>query len=128
MEKKKIIIKPETKDRMIIVDGKKYRLLQEVMKGDHVQEAVFQEFDEKQWETDIENISEFLVTETGLTAKRIVKDVLNGTDMATIEKIKQEIERIHNERISGIRPYLPPRIKSGCINIKIGKIEIPIIE
>lgn len=127
-EKKKIIIKPETKDRVIIIDGRKYRLLQEIMKGDHVQEAIFQEFDEKQWETDIDNISEFLVSETGITAKRILKDVLNGTDMITIEKIKREIERIMEERRRMSRVHLPPRIKRGCLNIKIGKIEIPIVE
>ena len=114
--KDRIVFTPEESDRILTIDGKKYRMLKETFSGGHIKDVIFEEFNEEEINKKIDDIAEYLISKSGLDSKTIIKDLLK--QMQTIELDKLEKLVIKEE---------PVEIVPGCLSLKIGKRMIGIV-
>jgi len=117
MKKERIIFEPREQDQILLRDGKKYRFLKETMKENgHINEVIFEEIDETEYEEQLDRIASYLVDKSTLDAKAIVKDILRQSSTS-------ELNRIDNE----IKKESPVDIVPGCLALRIGKRTIEIV-
>lgn len=116
--KERIIFKPREEDQILLKDGKKYRFLKETMKENgHVNEVIFEEINEVEYEDQLDRMASYLIEKSGLDAKTIIKDVLRQSSTNELNKIENEMKK-----------ESPVEIVPGCLALKIGKRRIEIVE
>ncbi len=115
-EKERITLSPASNDKILTKDGKKYRLLREVIENGHIKEVIFEELDEAAYETQLDEITSYLIEKSGLDAKTILKDVLKQLDTDYLNKLSREVKK-----------ESPVEIVPGCLSLKVGKRRIEII-
>lgn len=116
--KKRLVFMPDVQDKVLIKDGIKYRMIEEVGgKDGHVKKVIFEEFDEADFNKRIDALAEYLVNESGLSAKDVLVSVLNGQAVNSIERLEQKMKK--HRRV---------KIKKGCLNLRMGNAEIPICD
>lgn len=109
---------PDDGEKVMIMDGRKYRLKEEMTKKDgHCGRVVFTEFDEKKYDADLDSVVEYLLSNSGVTAQDILKDVLRKVSLKELDKIKRQV--VKKDKV---------KIKKGCLSLKLGKTEICIID
>lgn len=116
-KKERIIFEPEAKDQILLKDGKKFRLLKQTIENGHIKEVIFEEINEPEYETQLEEISSYLINKSGLDAQTIVKDILRQLDSGYLNKLSIEVKK-----------ESPVEIIPGCLSLKIGKKKIDIVE
>ncbi len=109
-ERERIVFKPDEEDRVILKDGKKYRLLKETVEGGHIKEVIFEEFDESAMGERMDKIADYLVSASKIDARMIIKDLLKQMDTDAIGKLEKQVKRQE-----------PVVIVPGCLSLKIGK-------
>jgi len=112
-KKERIILEPSEQDRMLLRDGKKFRMLKETIENNHIKEVIFEEIDEAEYEAQLNKIASYLVSKSGLDAQTIVKDLLRQSSTAYLNRLEKEIKK---------EP--PVEIIPGCLALKIGKKDI----
>lgn len=109
---------PDDGEKVMIMDGHKYRLKEEMTKKDgHFGKVVFTEFDEKKYSDDLDSIVEYLISESGIKTQDILKDILKKLSLKELKKIKLQVKK--KDKV---------KIKKGCLNLKLGKTEICIVD
>ncbi len=111
--KERLVFTPEEADRTLIKDGKKFRLLKEVIENEHVKEVIFEEVseeDEKALDERQDKIAEYLVSASNIDAKMIIKDLLKQMNSTMIDKLEKQVKREE-----------PVVIEPGCLSLRIGK-------
>jgi signal transduction protein with GAF and PtsI domain len=112
-ERERLVFSPEEQDRMLMKDGKKYRLLKETVEGGHIKEVIFEEVDESVMSEKMDKIADYLVSASQIDAKMIIKDLLKQMSTDEIDKLEKQVKREE-----------PVVIVPGCLSLKIGKRRI----
>jgi len=106
----------DTKDHVLIIRGKRYRLKNvKEKKNGHLDKMVFTEINEQDYGKRIDKLTKSLIENTNLDAQKILSNILS---QESIEKI----EKLENALNAGKKP----KIEDGCLNIRVGKEEINI--
>ncbi len=116
-KKERIIFEPNEKDQILLKDGKKFRMLKEVVENDHVKEVIFEEIDEPEYEVMLDKIASYLINKSGLDAQTIIKDVLRQSSTGYLNKLSLEVDK-----------ESPVKIVPGCLSLKIGKRIVEIVD
>ena len=109
-ERERLVFSPDEEDRIITIDGKKYRFLKETMAGGHIKEVIFEEFDEDVLNEKMDKIADYLVSASKIDAKMIIKDLLKQMRTEQINSLERQVKKEE-----------PVVIVPGCLSLKIGK-------
>lgn len=114
MKKERITLQPDVHERVLIKDGKKFRLVKEVVgKDHHVKKIIFEEYDEKDWNKRVNKLVTYLANKSKLSTKDILKSVINSVTYKELGKLEKEMK--NKSKV---------KIQKGCIGLKMGKAEI----
>lgn len=116
--KERIILEPDEKDRILVRDGKKFRMLKETIENGHVKEVIFEEINEDEYENQLDKISSYLINKSNLDAKTIIKDILRKESSESLNKLEREINN----------KSPPVEVVPGCLSLKVGKRIISIVD
>ncbi len=109
-ERERLVFTPDEEDRIITKDGKKYRLLKETLKGGHIKEVIFEEFDEDALNEKMDRIVDYLVSASKIDTRMIIKDLLKQMRTEEINSLERQVKKEE-----------PVVIVPGCLSLKIGK-------
>lgn len=108
------------RDSLLNIGDDSYRLSKEVVgKDGHIKKIIFSEFDKVDYDENIAEIVDYIIhsVKSKLSAENILKDVLLNQSLETIDKLHKLVER--RAKVS---------MKKGCLSVKIGNAEIPIVD
>lgn len=109
---------PDDGERVMIMNGRKYRLKEEKIKKDgHCGGAVFTEFDEDKYNADLDSVVEYLLSSSGIKAQDILRDILKKISLKELDKLKLQVKK--KDKV---------KVKKGCLNLMLGKTEICIVD
>ena len=117
--KKKKIIAEFSNPSILVVDGKKYILEKEthkvVDKIPHLNQAIFEEFNEEEYKEDLDLIVNRLAEYTD--ARELLRELIKTTPYKEIRKMARN--KRNKEQITNT---------TGCLGFKIGKGYLPLID
>ena len=117
-KKERLVFLPDVRERVLIKDGKKFRLIEEVIgKDEHVKKVIFEEFDEEKHNRRIEKLTNYLIAESKISIKDVIKNILMSVELKTLDKFEKKMKK-----------KVKVRIKKGCVGLQFGNEEIPIID
>jgi len=118
VEKERIVFKPDVEERVLVKNGKKYRLIEEVVgKDGHLKKVVFEEFNEKAYNKRIDKLTNYLIKESKISIDDVIKNILLCIDVKTLEKLEKKMKK-----------KVKVKVKKGCLGLKMGNADIPIID
>jgi hypothetical protein len=111
----KLEIRVEAGQRSMEVNGRKLRFVKESMsKGGHIGTLVYQEMSDEEYDGLVSDLADKLISKSGLQLKDVMKDILQYMPVSELKKIAAETEK------------KPVTIEGGCLNLKVGRFEIPV--
>ena len=117
-KRERIVFKPEVGERVMVKDGKKYRMVEEVIgKDQHVKRVIFEAYDEQDWKKRVDRLADYLINKSHIGIKDVLKSVLNSVDMKTLERLEKKM----NQRVK-------VKVKHGCLALTMGNANIQIVE
>jgi len=115
-KKERIVLRPDVHNRVLIKNGKKFRVIEEIRGADdHIKKVVFEEFDEEAHNQRIDKLAEWLVDESGLTVETILKYALKQLALSDLIDLEKKMRRKAKVEVT-----------RGCMGLKIGNFEIEI--
>ena len=115
---KKVIMLPDHRDSVIVIDGVKYRMKGDTLKKNgHLKEIKFEQFNEQEHHDKIEKIAHYLVESTKISAQDIVEDILASQPTDYINKMYGQVKRRQKAHV--VR---------GCLEIQMGDTRIQVVD
>jgi hypothetical protein len=117
-KKETLIMDPKNRETVIIKDGKKFRMKKiDKLKNGHIGEIIYEEFNEEEFDKKVEKIADYLIAKTGLNIHDVMTEILKNTTMDDLDKLMKKVDK-----------KLHPSLYRGCLVVKIGNAEIPIVD